>query len=290
MRMLTIYRKTLRDNRGMTIGIGFVIAFMAFIDLMIYPSYKDSLESFELPEAMSGFLGSAGSLASPEGFITAEFFAWIPLLLLIIDVVGGTAAFAGEERAGTMDVLLAQPIKRWQVGVAKWLALATSVSLAALSGILGFALAMLFVEFDLTLSTLSEATISMLPLTLLFLGASLLASALFPSRAAAAMAMTGIVVVSYLLQILGDTAPVMNTVRQVSPFYWAEPSRVLLGEFPWVRSLVLAILGIFLAALAIRAFDRRDIASGSREWRLRWPWRHHDRHDSDQAVPSRTMP
>ena len=282
MKMLTMYRKTLRDNRGITIGVGLVVAFMAFLDLMIYPSYKDSLETFELPDAMSGFLGNAGGLATPEGFVTAEFFAWIPLLLLIIDVVGGTAAFAGEESAGTMDVLLAQPIKRWQLALAKWLALATSVTLAALSGVLGFAFAKAFVDFDLSLGKLTEATIAMIPLTLLFLGTSLWASAIFPSRAAAAMAMTGFVVVSYMLQILGDAAPIMKTARQLSPFYWAEPSRVLLGDFTWVRSSLLVLIGVTTAALAIRAFERRDIAAGSQEFSVRLPWR------ANRTVPEET--
>lgn len=282
MKMLTIYAKTLRDNRGMTIGVGLVIAAMALLSVSIYPSYQESLETLELPDAMSGFLGSAGDLASPTGFVTAEFFAWIPLLLLIIDVVGGTAAFAGEESAGTMDVLLAQPIKRWQLGLAKWLALATSVTLASLAGVLGFGVAKLLVDFDVSLGRLTETTLSMLPLTFLFLGVSLLASATFPTRSAAAMTMAGIVVVTYFLQILGDAAPVMEAARKVSPFYWAEPSRVLLSGVEWARSALLFGLGLGAAILAIRAFDRRDISAGSQEFSLRLPWR------ANRSVPEGT--
>src|SRR5688572_26447292 len=118
MKLWTIFVKTLGDIRGSTVGIGALFAGMAIIALLIYPSYSEGLENFEVPEAMAGFLGEASGITSPEGFITAEFFSWIPLVLTLLAIVGGTAAFAGEEGAGTMDLLLSQPIKRWQLAVA----------------------------------------------------------------------------------------------------------------------------------------------------------------------------
>lgn len=269
MNMMTLFRKTLRDARGSMTGIAVLVALMALLDLLIYPSYSEGLQDFEIPDAMSGFLGEATDLSSPEGFITAEFFSWIPLVLIILAVVGGTGAFAGEEGAGTMDLLLAQPIRRWQLAVAKMSALVCAIAIAALAGIAGFALGKVFVDFDLGLGRLSVAVLYMLPVTLLFLALSLWASARLPSRASAAMLITGLVVLSYFVQILGDVAPVLETARKVSPFYWAEPSRVIFGGFDWGRAMPLLGLSVAIAGLAVWDFERRDITAGSREWRLR---------------------
>jgi ABC-type transport system involved in multi-copper enzyme maturation permease subunit len=259
----------LRDIRGSTIGIAVLVAAMALIDLLIYPSYRDSLGDFEMPEAMKGFLGEAADISSPAGFLTAEFFSWIPLLLITLAIIGGTAAFAGEEGAGTLDLLLAQPIKRWQFAVGKIAALTVAVSIAALASLIGFAFGKLFVDFEMGLDRISVAVLNMLPLSLLFLGLSLWASAKVPSRGSAATLITGLVVITYFLQILGDAAPALRTVRKASPFYWADASRVLLNGFDWTRAVLLLAIAIASAGLAVWSFERRDLTAGGREWRLK---------------------
>jgi putative exporter of polyketide antibiotics len=138
MNRFALTRKTLRDARGTAIGIGLITAAIAVLDLAVYPSYKESLASFEVPEAFKGFLGEATDISSPAGFLTAEFFSWVPLLLVTLAIVAGTAAFAGEEGAGTLDLLLAQPVKRWRVVVEKTAALTIAVVLCALAGLAGF--------------------------------------------------------------------------------------------------------------------------------------------------------
>lgn len=269
MKLWTIFRKTLRDVRGMTIGIGLFLAIIVLVDLAIYPSYKDSLQDFQIPPAMEGLLGEAATMASPEGFITAEFYSWAPLVLMILAISDGTSAFAGEERDGTIDLLLSQPIKRWEFAMGKTIALACSVTLAALASLPGIALGLALVDFDIGLGRLSAAVVYMLPVTLLVTTLSLLASATFPNRGSAAMAVTAFVLASYLVQVLGDVAPVLRTVRKVSMFYWAEPSRVVIGGFDWLRAAMLLLLALVAAVLAVWAFERRDLSSGVREWRPR---------------------
>jgi ABC-2 type transport system permease protein len=266
-----LIRKTLRDARGVTIGIALVIAAMAFVDVLIYPSYSETLKDFEMPAAMEGFLGEATNIATPEGFLTAEFFAWIPLLLITLAVIAGTAAFAGEEGSGTLDLLLAQPVKRWRLAVEKGVALTACVVIAALASLPGFWLAEIWVEVAIGRGRLVAAVVNMLPVALLFLMLSLWLSAAFPSRASAAILVTGLVVVTYFVQLIGDLTPVLESARKASPFYWAEPSRVLVHGFDWWRASGLLAVAVLFGALAVWSLERREIAQGSREWSLRVP-------------------
>lgn len=269
MKRGTVLRKCLRDNRAATIGIGLVIGGLSLMDVLIYPSYRESLEDFEMPEVFKAFLGEAASIATPEGFLTTEFFSWAPLLLITLAIIGGTAALAGEEGAGTLDLLLAQPIRRRHVVLEKAAALALAILLAAFAGLLGFALGQIRVDMDIATSRFVAAIVNMLPLSWLFLALSLWASAALPSRGAAAMPVTGIAVISFIIQLVGQSVPSLHTAQKASPFYWAEASRILLHGFDWLRSGVLFGLALLVLLLAIRSFEGRDIATGSREWNLR---------------------
>jgi ABC-2 type transport system permease protein len=271
MNRLILVRKTLRDVRGATIAIGAVLFIMALLDVLIYPSYRDSLADFELPEAFRGFLGEAGTITSPEGFLTAEFFSWIPLLLITIAVIGGTGALAGEEGAGTMDLLLAQPISRTRLVLEKTAGLVAAIALAALASFPGFLLGAAFTDIGVGMGRIFAAVVNMLPITLLFLALSLWGSATLPGRGAAAALAVGVVVVTYFLYTVGSAVDAIEGVRKLSPFYWADASRVLVRGFDWARAGALTAIAAALFVLALIAFVRRDVSAGAREWGLRLP-------------------
>jgi ABC-2 type transport system permease protein len=263
-----IARKSLRDYRSALVSVGIVLLAVAVMDLLIYPSYKTSLEDLELPAGFEGFLGEAGSISSPEGFIAAEFFSWIPLLLIVVAIIAGTAAIAGEESAGTLDLLLAQPVSRRRLLLERFGGMAAGLTLVALFSLPGFVIGLLVVDFDLGFDRILAATVNMLPVTFLFLAFSLWMSAALPSRSAASILGIGLVVVAYFLNLIGSAVDVLEWPRKLSPFYWADGSHVLVHGFDFGRAgLLLAVAAVFLL-LALRAFERRDIASGGREWRL----------------------
>ena len=209
-----LLRKTLRDVRVSVVSIALVLILMALIDILIYPQYRDSLENADFGPAFDSFIGEAGSLASPEGFLSAEFFSWIPLLLITVAIIGGTGAIAGEEGAGTLDILLAQPVSRRRVLLEKAGGLAFALTLATLCSLPGFLVGKAFIDFDLSMGRIFAATINMLPVTFLFLALALWAGAALPSRTAAAVLCIGVVVIAFFLNSLGAA------VEPVGPVTW----------------------------------------------------------------------
>ncbi len=264
-----LFRKTLRDVRTSTIAVAITIVATAIVDILLYPQYRESLKDFDASGVYKGFLGEATSMASPEGFLSTEFFSWIPLLLITVAIIGGTGAFAGEEGAGTLDLLLAQPMSRRRLVVEKSAALSLAITAAAIASFPAFVLARQFVDFDLSSVRIFAAVVNMLPVTMLFLGLSLWGSAALPGRGAAAMVSIGAVVVTYFLNTIGAAVSLLDTPRRFSPFYWADGSHVLIHGFDPLRAGgLLAIAAVFLV-FAVTSFERRDIATGSREWSLR---------------------
>lgn len=268
MSRFPISAKTLRDYRTSFVSAGVVLLLMAVFAISIYPSYSEGLEGLELPSGLEGFLGEAESITSPEGFISAEFFSWIPLLLIVIAVIAGTGITAGDEAAGTLELLLAQPVSRRRVLLERSAGAAAGVILAALAGMPGFIVTKLIVDFDVSNWRLLAASINMIPPTLLFLAFSLWMSTTLPTRTAASTLSIGLVVATYVMNLVGSSVASLEWLRWFSPFYWSDASRVLIHGFDFARAGGLLVVGVLFLLLALRSFERRDIASGGRDWGL----------------------
>src|SRR5581483_5163390 len=127
-RMFSVSWRSARDQRWQVIGFSAALALMAMLDMFIWPAYRDTLQNFEIPPALQAIVGVELQIGTPAGFLSAEYYSWITILLIVYVAIEGTGAIAGEESAGTMDLLLAQPVSRSRVVLEK--ALATVVGSA----------------------------------------------------------------------------------------------------------------------------------------------------------------
>ena len=119
---LNVVEKSLRDQRWQIVGFGIAFLAMAALIVYIWPSYRTTVASIQLPEAVQAFLGSDLAYSTAPGFVSAEYFSWIPILLIVYTVIQGTGAIAGEEGSGTIDLLMAQPITRAEMVLQKTVA------------------------------------------------------------------------------------------------------------------------------------------------------------------------
>ena len=269
MSRLVLARKAFWDARVTAIGGGILSFGLALLYVLLFPSIQESFEELDLPEYMESFSGAAGSYSTPEGYLATEFFTAVPITLVIFAIVAGTAATAGEESAGTLDMLLAQPIRRRRVIVEKALGIGAAVSVALLAGLPGIYLGQLFVDMDISPWRTLAATIATLPLLYLFAALAMLLGAALPTRATAVAAATALAVLAYVVYTVGALVDALSGVRKITPFYWSDASKALVGDFEVWRTLVLLGVCIGLVALATWAFERRDITGGGREvgWR-----------------------
>lgn len=262
MNRLVLARKAFRDSRVTAIGGGILSFALALMYVLLFPSIRESFEEMDLPEYMESFAGAAGSYSTPAGYLATEFFSAVPITLIIFAIVAGTAATAGEESAGTIDLLLAQPIRRWRIIVEKALGIAAAVSVALLAGLPGIFLGQRFVDFDIGPLRLVAAMLATLPLLFLFASLAMLLGAALPTRAMAVAVATAGAVLAYVVHTLGILVDELSEVRKLTPFYWSDASKALIGDFEVWRSLVLLAVAAGLVALAAVAFERRDIAGG----------------------------
>lgn len=276
-----VFAKTIRDQRLTASLAGVVMALIALMDVLIWPEYRDGLKDFEIPEAMKALLGEAGSISTPEGFVTAEFFSWISLVLITIAIIAGTGVIAGEEGSGTLELLLAQPIRRWRLLAEKSAGVAVALAGTAAISYLGFVAGKRLADLPVTDFRLAQAVAFMLPITLLYLAVAVAAAAALPNRSSAAMLCIGLVIADFFVNTIGGAVASLHGMRKVSAFYWSDAGHILLHGFDWTRAAALLGIAALVFVVALAAFERRDITSGGREIRLPWVRAWPARHGAD---------
>lgn len=258
----SVLLKSLRDQKWQVLGFGVALFSMAAVIIFIWPAYKDSLATLELPPAVQAFLGSELTYASAPGFVSGEFFSWIPALLIVYAIIQGTGAIAGEESSGTIDLLMAQPLSRRRMVLEKCLASVAGSVLIVAIGYLGFLVSLPFVDIDLTLADTAVACANMLPIALLFFGLSLWLGVVAPNRGYAAGAATAVAVAAYFINAIATGVDAVSGLRYASPFYYYGAGLPLIEGIDWPHVGLLLGLALLFTAGAMRAFERRDISIG----------------------------
>ncbi|HWQ29046.1 MAG TPA: ABC transporter permease subunit [Dehalococcoidia bacterium] len=273
MPRLSILRKALRDLRWQVFWYGAGLALMAVLVVYVYPGYSAQLKDFQIPEALRGLVGDV-DLATGKGFISAEVFSWYPLILVVFAIMAGTAAVAGEEEAGTLDLVLSYPVSRSRFLLEKLAAL-----LLALLGICaliyaGWLVSVPFVDIDVGLGELAVATLNFVPLIAFFQVFSLWAGVTLPTRGLATGAAAALAVPSYFINYIATTVEAMEPLRVVSVFYHYHGTDVLTRGVHWGSLALLCGLYFAFAGWALVSFQRRDLGVGATPLRLpAWPFR-----------------
>ena len=261
----SVFLRAMRDQRWMVLGFGVGGALMAALILSIYPSYSEALKDFELPPAFEAFIGDV-DIASGAGFVTAEFFSWIPMLLVVYAIIQGTGVLAGEESNGTLDLLLAQPISRTRLFLEK----ATSIIVGTLAIVVlmlpGWMIPYGTVDIDVGLGRLIVATLAMAPLMLAFAALALLAGAVLATRRDATMAVAVLAIVSFFVNSIGQASDVLEPLRPASLFYHFHSDRIVISGVDAVGVTVLLATAVVATGLAALMFQRRDIGVVSGGW------------------------
>ena len=262
----SVWGKTLRDYRRSlpwwALGlVGFVALYAA-----IYPTVQDLPDVDELldsyPEALRAFVGAGEGLdlASPEGYLQTEAFSFlVPLLFLIFGIGAGAGAIAGEEERGSLEVLLAQPVSRRRVVLEKFAAIAAAVVALGLVLWIGLWLGALAVDMEISAGRLLAAVVSAMLLALAFTALAVLVGALTGRRALAIGVAAVVALAAYVLDSIATLVEELEAVQPLSPFYLYRAAEPLRHGLDPGHALALLTVAVALAALAVLAFERRDL-------------------------------
>ena len=225
--------------------------------VVIYPSVKDivdiSLIPANLREAFS--INDFSQLAS---FLSSELFgAILPILLPFFGIIVLSWVVAGAEERGRLDVLLGNPIPRWQLVVGSWLVVV--VALLLLVTVVGTVIFAVASVMDLALNARQayRAAFALWPLTVIFGTLALTMSTIVRSRSVALAVPAAILFLMYLGNVIARLAPSFSWLRWASVYNYY--GNAILDGLWWTGAAVLIVASVVLLVVAVIQFERRDI-------------------------------
>ncbi len=266
---LKLFLSSLKLSRwGLMAWVGIIFLY-GVLTMSIYPTIEsmDILGYMnELPEAMKAAFGYEGVdfttlTMTPEAFATLEFLVLWPLLIGIYGIFA-SIGIAREVERGTLDLLLAQPIKRYKVLVSKFSVFVFAALLIAIASLAGLVLGTIIINESVNTASLALVLFEAFLFVLALASVALLCSTIFleprKSLLVAGVFMAGSYILNFIVPILSDS---FSWLRNLSLFSYYQPNEIvssasLNGTAVAVYTMVAVVC--FIAAMVV--FQRRDLA------------------------------
>lgn len=259
--LLALISHTVRMQlRGVLVWGGVLGLYSAAI-VATYPTFGDMQGFDQFIQAYPRGLREAFNITEMgtiEGFLDTEIFSFMaPLALAFFPILAGSSAIAGAEERGTIDVLLGNPIRRWQFVVGSFVAMAISLlGIVAVAGLFAWVTAVL-VDVNLPVESAAEGYLNLWPICLFFGALALLCSTILHRRSLA-IAIPGVVLLGmYLVDVLGKVSKDLEELRDYSVFYYY--GSAIRDGIDWMNFGGMTLAALTLVLLAMLLFYRRDI-------------------------------
>jgi len=262
-----ITRQALRTGRRTLAIWAASLAGLIALYAVIWPSVRGNTSwrnLFDtLPATYRALFTASGTidLSTAGGYLGVELMGFMgPALIAVYAITAGSAAIAGEEDRGGLEVTLSAPVSRAGVFGQRLAALAAGIAIVITAAGAALWIFSAMLGMGLGLGAIASAAAA-LGLFGLFAGAVAIAVGAAIGRPAVARGVAALAVVaSYLISALAQVTSALRPVRPISPYY------LVLGNEPLARGLRLTGAVSVLAAVAVIAvaggvlFARRDLS------------------------------
>ncbi len=242
---------------------------MTAVILMVFPSIRDQAAQMDqvinkLPEGIRS-LKAGGSatvdLADPVSFLNSQvFYATLPIMWIILAITRGAGVLGREEQSQTLELLLARPISRTKLLMAKAVSLTAEFVIVAVATLLTIIVLAPMFQMHVSSSKLALAVIytAVFSLSFGYIAFVLQASSSFTKRAATTFAVL-LSFGGYVLTSLSSMASWLKWPVKALPYHYFRPLDIFENKTPRGALVYLGLVFIFGTLIAIWGFRRRDI-------------------------------
>lgn len=259
---LPLFRRAMADGwRPMLLWIAGLVSvemlYLPLFPLIVGPEMEDLLNN--MPPALVETIGY-NDVTSGPGYAQSTFFGLVGFVILTIAAIGwGTAAIAGDEENGTLELTLAHAVSRPQVVLERTLAIV--VKLLAIGVVTAVVMLALNEpsELDLEPGNIVASTATLLALGFSTAMVALAAGALTGRHSIALAAGAGVAVLGYVANAVGKLIDDLEWLHSLSPYTWAWAESPLKNGLDGAGFSGLIALSVVALAVALVGFARRDV-------------------------------
>ncbi len=261
-RVSSIWLKTASDYQTLVL----ITAAVMFLvqGVMMGPMYasipEETLATFDqLPEQLVALFGG-GDMSTPEGWYSLETFGLMaPGAVILVTVVMGAGALAGEESRRTMALLLACPISRYRIVLQKVIPMVLYAVLVGFVTFAGVSIGSLIPDLGMSIGNIAATAMLQTLVGLVFGSLALALSAATGRTSIAIYGAIGAALFFHLFNSLGALNDGLADLGWLTPFSYYLGNDPLNNGMNWGDAAVLAVLSAILIGLSFVLFQRRDI-------------------------------
>lgn len=233
--------------------------YAAFWPTINNPDLLDALESY--PDALLEAINYT-DIATAAGYLNATVFGLlVAVLTAVYSIVAGARIVAGDEEAGTMDLILAHPVSRIRLTLQRFAAYLVSVVIIAVA--VWAVLLALRTPADLgsvSMGGLAAQHLHLLFFAAFFGGLTYAVGATTGRRAYAIATGAAVAVLGYAANGIIPQFEGLEWTKRLSPYFWLNGNTPLVNGVDWGAVLLMAALAAALVGLGTWAFTGRDVA------------------------------
>lgn len=247
----------LRYRTAVFASTGLVIVIM--IVGALYPSLKDTFGKLNVPEGVANLLGGA-DYSTLTGWLQSEIVAtYGPLVFCAVAITTATATTTGDEDDRVLATLLAHPVLRTRLLMAKTLALTLLLLAVSVATWIGLVIGVVIAGGGISVAHLAAQSVHLGVLGLTFAALALALGASTGRKPVAAGGAAGAAILSFLLNGLAPLISAVSWTQYLSPFYYYTSGRPLENGAQWQHLAVLAAASLVLIGTAAAGFRTRDL-------------------------------
>jgi ABC-2 type transport system permease protein len=256
-----IFFKSMYEKRWSLLSWSIAIVAMTMLTAMLFPTFKDSFgESLsEVPESMKAFFGDMYTYQIFGNFVDVQVIGQMVFLTLIMAIIFGSGFIAGDEGQGTLQSLLAQPVKRSSVYAQKYLALMLLIAIASFMLFLGVFASSLLIDESMDWWRMAQATFGIWLITMVFGSAAYSVGAFTGKRGLSGSLIGMLAFVTYLITSLAVGIDALKTVDKLSPFHYFNIPSIIVNGLDWGNVAVLVSIISIVSIVGYLRFVKRDI-------------------------------
>jgi ABC-2 type transport system permease protein len=267
---LSLVEATLRGRRSVMLWFGLVGAALGLLMASLYETVIQGIDMQQyldtMPEELMAVFGMSSEGITDgvfpfETYLATEFFIWFSWGVAVWGLIAGCGLIAGEVENGTIDMMLAQPVRRERYILARFAGVLAVLLVIALACWVGLLAGLTMTDVETSILGLLMACLQMALLGLAVAGVALVISVWTLGTRRSQMIMVGILLVQYVMDLAAKISADLEWLGPLSVFHYFDPADIVRTGAPAGMAIVVLVgVATIGAAAATMLFARRDMA------------------------------
>jgi ABC-2 type transport system permease protein len=253
------FKMTLRLRLPMAASAVFGLIAVLLAVGALFPTVGHSIGKLSIPKGVAQLLGGA-DYGTITGWYRSEMGSiYGPLLIAGLAIVGASASIAGEEEDRILSLVLAHPVTRSRLILAKAAAIAALVVMVAVASWGGLIAGVALAGGGISLGHLAAYSLQLAFFGLAAGAVALAISAGTGRRSLANGAAAAVAILGWLINGFAPLVSAISWLKYLSLFHYYEGNDPLTHGVDITNIIVLGVTTLLLTALAVVTIDRRDL-------------------------------